>query len=141
MSCPKAERVGEDAPQKQTLEYQVEVSGKRFDVRVVGEAPAYAAAPGAGAAAAKKNVRGERRKAAGGGPDLLESPLQGTMWKILVKPGDVVEEGQLLCIIEAMKMENEITAHKSGTIGNLPIKEGDPINAGAPIATITSAEA
>jgi acetyl-CoA/propionyl-CoA carboxylase biotin carboxyl carrier protein len=61
------------------------------------------------------------------------------MWKVLVKQGDSVEEGQLLCIIEAMKMENEITAHKSGVIVELPITEGQPIQAGAPIATITSA--
>jgi acetyl-CoA/propionyl-CoA carboxylase, biotin carboxylase, biotin carboxyl carrier protein len=67
---------------------------------------------------------------------VLSSPLQGNMWKVLVKAGDTVEEGQLLCIIEAMKMENEITAHKSGTIVELPISEGAPIQAGAPIATI-----
>ena len=71
---------------------------------------------------------------------MLPSPLQGNMWKVLVKQGDTVEEGQLLCIIEAMKMENEITAHKAGTIVELPIAEGEPIQAGAPIATITSAE-
>ena len=62
------------------------------------------------------------------------------MWKVLVKQGDTVEEGQLLCIIEAMKMENEITAHKAGTIVELPITEGAPIQAGAPIATIKSDE-
>jgi acetyl-CoA/propionyl-CoA carboxylase biotin carboxyl carrier protein len=61
------------------------------------------------------------------------------MWKVLVKQGDTVQAGQLLCIIEAMKMENEITAHKSGTIVELPISEGSPIQAGAPIATIKSA--
>ena len=55
-----------------------------------------------------------------------------------MKQGDTVEEGQLLCIIEAMKMENEITAHKAGTIAELPIEEGKPISAGDPIATITS---
>ena len=65
----------------------------------------------------------------------------GNMWKVLVKQGDEVQEGQLLCIIEAMKMENEITAHKSGKITELPITEGAPIQAGAPIATIVSAPA
>ena len=60
------------------------------------------------------------------------------MWKVLVKQGDAVEEGQLLVIIEAMKMENEITAHKAGTISELPISEGAAIQAGAPVATITS---
>jgi len=61
------------------------------------------------------------------------------MWKVLVKEGDTVEQGQLLCIIEAMKMENEITAHKPGVIAELPISEGTPIAAGDPIAVITSA--
>ena len=61
------------------------------------------------------------------------------MWKVLVKEGDTVEEGQLLCIIEAMKMENEITAHKAGTIAELPIVEGVAIGAPAWIATIKSA--
>jgi acetyl-CoA/propionyl-CoA carboxylase biotin carboxyl carrier protein len=61
------------------------------------------------------------------------------MWKVLVKQGDTDQEGQLLCNIEAMKMENEITAHKAGVIAELPIAEGTPIAAGAPIATIKSA--
>jgi acetyl-CoA/propionyl-CoA carboxylase, biotin carboxylase, biotin carboxyl carrier protein len=141
-----AEDEGETEKVEQT--YAVEVSGKRFDVRVVG--PPFAggggggvptAANGSGRAAPK---RGARKSSSGGGggrgPDTLPSPLQGNMWKILVKQGDTVEEGQLLCIIEAMKMENEITAHKSGTITELPISEGVPIQAGAPIATIVSAD-
>ncbi len=129
---------GEEEKVEQT--YAVEVSGKRFDVRVVG--PPFAgggggngAAPAAGRAAPK---RGERKSTSAGGPDTLPSPLQGNMWKVLVKQGDTVTEGQLLCIIEAMKMENEITAHKPGTIVDLPITEGAPIQAGAPIATIKS---
>jgi acetyl-CoA/propionyl-CoA carboxylase biotin carboxyl carrier protein len=126
--------------------YTVEVSGKRFDVRVLG--PPFADAPsgpgvgvsnGASAAGAGPPRRAQRKSASGGGPDTLPSPLQGNMWKVLVKQGDTVEEGQLLCIIEAMKMENEITAHKPGTIVDLPITEGAPIQAGAPIATIKSA--
>jgi acetyl-CoA/propionyl-CoA carboxylase biotin carboxyl carrier protein len=131
---------------RQTLEqsYSVEVSGKRFDVRVVGPALAGAAAGnGAVPAAAAKPRRGaDRSSSAGGagGPDTLTSPLQGNMWKVLVKKGEMVEEGQLICIIEAMKMENEITAQKSGTIVDLPISEGAPIQAGAPIATIKSSD-
>jgi acetyl-CoA/propionyl-CoA carboxylase biotin carboxyl carrier protein len=119
------------------------VSGKRFDVRVVGPPFAgggAAASNGTAAGVAKAPKRSERKSSSGaGGADVLPSPLQGNMWKVLVKQGDTVQEGQLLCIIEAMKMENEITAHKAGTIAELPIAEGQPIQAGAPIATITSA--
>jgi acetyl-CoA/propionyl-CoA carboxylase biotin carboxyl carrier protein len=121
--------------------YAVEVSGRRFDVRVVG--PPFAGGAGAasnGSAPAARTAprRSERKSTSAGGPDVLPSPLQGNMWKVLVKQGDTVEEGQLLCIIEAMKMENEITAHKAGRIVELPITEGAPIQAGAPIATIVS---
>ena len=108
-------------------------------MRVVGPPPAAGAAPSNGAAAKAAPKRGERKSTSAGGPDTLPSPLQGNMWKVLVKQGDTVTEGQLLCIIEAMKMENEITAHKAGTITDLPISEGAPIQAGAPIATIKSA--
>jgi acetyl-CoA/propionyl-CoA carboxylase biotin carboxyl carrier protein len=139
---------GDPQDEEATVEqnYAVEVSGKRFDVRVVG--PAFAAgfsSAGTGAATNGAAARGapkrkERKSSSAGGPDTLASPLQGNMWKVLVKQGDTVAEGQLLCIIEAMKMENEITAHKTGTIVELPISEGAPIQAGAPIATIKSAE-
>jgi acetyl-CoA/propionyl-CoA carboxylase, biotin carboxylase, biotin carboxyl carrier protein len=133
----------EEAP---TVEqsYAVEVSGKRFNVRVIG--PPFAggavgaAANGTAAGARQAPRRTERKSTSAGGPDTLPSPIQGNMWKVLVKQGDTVEEGQLLCIIEAMKMENEITAHKAGTIVELPIAEGAPIQAGAPIATIKSAD-
>jgi len=130
-----------DEDEKVEQSYAVEVSGKRFDVRVVG--PPFVGGGGGTAtpngAGRKAPKRGERKSTSAGGPDTLPSPLQGNMWKVLVKQGDTVTEGQLLCIIEAMKMENEITAHKSGTIVDLPISEGAPIQAGAPIATIKSA--
>jgi acetyl-CoA/propionyl-CoA carboxylase biotin carboxyl carrier protein len=145
LAFPAPQPPGEDgAEEKVEQTYEVEVSGQRFDVRVVG--PPFAdggdgggangSAPGGRAAPKRK----QRESSSGGGPDTLPSPLQGNMWKVLVKQGDTVEEGQLLCIIEAMKMENEITAHKAGTIAELPIEEGAPIAAGAPIATIKSPE-
>jgi acetyl-CoA/propionyl-CoA carboxylase biotin carboxyl carrier protein len=132
----------EDEQERVEQSYTVEVSGRRFDVKVAG--PPFAGAVStngdgsAGAAGRRPPRRGERKSAVAGGPDTLPSPLQGNMWKVLVKQGDTVAEGQLLCIIEAMKMENEITAHKAGVISELPIAEGTPIAAGAPIATIKS---
>ena len=137
----------EEDQQKLEQSYSVEVSGKRFDVRVIGPPappPSIGTAPNGAAPATAAKPRRSRladKSAAGAadGPDVLSSPLQGNMWKVLVKQGDTVEEGQLLCIIEAMKMENEITAHKAGIIVELPITEGAPIQAGAPIATIKSA--
>jgi acetyl-CoA/propionyl-CoA carboxylase biotin carboxyl carrier protein len=133
----------EDAKVEQT--YTVEVSGRRFDVRVIGAPFAGgvvmngSAPAGAGAAARKPRERKKSGSAVGG--DTLPSPLQGNMWRVKVRQGDTVEEGQLLCIIEAMKMENEITAHKAGTIAELPITEGAAIAAGDPIATIRSSAA
>jgi acetyl-CoA/propionyl-CoA carboxylase biotin carboxyl carrier protein len=123
--------------------YTVEVGGRRFDVRVIGAPPAGAAVPVAanGAApVARKPSRAERKSGGTGGPDTLESPLQGNMWKVLVQQGATVEEGQLICIIEAMKMENEIIAHKAGVIAELPISEGAPIAAGDTIAVIRSGD-
>jgi acetyl-CoA/propionyl-CoA carboxylase, biotin carboxylase, biotin carboxyl carrier protein len=140
LAFPKVEKPADDAPEKVTQEYQVEVSGRRFDVKVIGEAFAGGgvAAP-AGAGAAPKPRRSERKGGGGGGGgDTLESPLQGNVWKIMVEAGQKVEEGQLVTIIEAMKMENEITAHKSGVIAELPIKEGVAIAAGDTLAIITS---
>jgi len=130
---------GEASEPKVERDYAVEVSGRRFDVKVIGEAltaggGANGAAPPTGAR--KPPRRSQRKASSGGGPDQVTAPLQGNMWKVSVKQGDAVEEGQLLCIIEAMKMENEITAHKAGTVEELPIEEGKPISAGDPIATI-----
>ena len=141
---PRRRPSGDDEePETVEQTYAVEVSGKRFDVRVVGP-PLRRAAPALPTARLPPAARPPEAQRAqvdsAGGPDTLPSPLQGNMWKVLVKQGDTVEEGQLLCIIEAMKMENEITAHKAGTIAELPIAEGAPIQAGAPIATIKSAE-
>jgi acetyl-CoA/propionyl-CoA carboxylase biotin carboxyl carrier protein len=137
---PPAAVPEEEAAEKVEQDYTVEVGGRRFDVKVIG--PPYGGvangAVPAAAATARKPARTARKSGGGGGADLLPSPIQGNMWKVLVKQGDTVEEGQLLCIIEAMKMENEITAHKAGTIAELPISEGAPISSGDPIAVITS---
>jgi acetyl-CoA/propionyl-CoA carboxylase biotin carboxyl carrier protein len=139
LAFPKAE-AAPDGDDEETVEhaYTVEVSGRKFDVRVIGP-PFGGAVNGAAPAAplAAKPRRAERAAGtAGGGADELVSPLQGNLWKVLVEQGQEVEEGQLVCIIEAMKMENEITAHKAGVIERLVVKEGDSITSGATIAVI-----
>jgi len=134
-------KAGDDEEQTVEQTYTVEVSGKRFDVKVIGPPPAGGVAVANGAAPAGRAApkRGERKSGGGGGGgDDLVSPLQGNVWKVPVKQGDKVEEGQIITIIEAMKMENEITAHKAGTIAELPIKEGEAVTAGALLAVIKS---
>jgi acetyl-CoA/propionyl-CoA/long-chain acyl-CoA carboxylase, biotin carboxylase, biotin carboxyl carrier protein len=139
LAFPKAEaEAAEGTPEPVEHSYTVEVSGRKFDVRVIG--PPFGGANGSVAPAAGPKPRRAERAVAGssGGADELVSPLQGNMWKIVVEPGQEVAEGQLVCIIEAMKMENEIAAHKAGVIEELVLKEGEPVASGATIAVIKS---
>jgi acetyl-CoA/propionyl-CoA carboxylase biotin carboxyl carrier protein len=123
--------------------YTVEVSGKRFDVRVIG--PPFGGAPSAkgtapAATATRKAPRRSGRASGGaGGGDTLSSPIQGTVLKVAVQAGSEVQEGALVCVIEAMKMENEITAHKSGKLAELPIAVGASVATGDTLAVINSA--
>jgi acetyl-CoA/propionyl-CoA/long-chain acyl-CoA carboxylase, biotin carboxylase, biotin carboxyl carrier protein len=143
---PAAEEAGETVQQS----YTVEVSGKRFDVKVIGPPLAGAgvngAAPGVasseGAVATRRPPRraGPASGAGGsGGGDTLASPLQGTVLKVAVEQGAPVEEGALVAVIEAMKMENEITAHKAGVVAELPIAVGSAVATGDTLAVISSA--
>jgi acetyl-CoA/propionyl-CoA carboxylase, biotin carboxylase, biotin carboxyl carrier protein len=120
-------------------DYTVEVSGRRFEVKVIGP-PGTAAAPVNGAAptASPKPRRSERAAGAkgGGGADALTSPIQGTVLKVAVEQGASVEEGALIAVVEAMKMENEITAHKGGTVAELPISVGASVATGDTLAVI-----
>jgi acetyl-CoA/propionyl-CoA carboxylase biotin carboxyl carrier protein len=141
----------EEEAAKVEQSYTVEVSGKRFDVKVIGPPFAGAGAGvggnGAGPAAAgapgarKAPRRAERAGGAGGGGaggDKLASPIQGTVLRVAVEAGATVEEGALVAVIEAMKMENEITAHKAGKVSELPIAVGASVASGDTIAVITS---
>jgi len=92
---------------------------------------------GAGPAAGiKKAPRRERKSGGGGAPGELVSPIQGTVLKVAVEQGAQVDEGALICVIEAMKMENEITAPSAGTVEELGVSEGGSITTGDTIAVI-----
>ncbi len=117
-------------------DYKVEVSGKLFDVKVIGEATAGGAAP---AAAGGRRPPKRERKSGGGASassESLPSPLQGTVLKVAVEQGAEVSEGDLVCVIEAMKMENEIAAHRSGKVTSLNVSEGAAVSSGDVLAVI-----
>ena len=102
----------------------------------IGEAVAGIAPAASGGG--KKPPKRERK--AGGGPsassESLPAPLQGTIFKVAVEKGAEVSEGDLICVIEAMKMENEITAHRSGKVEELNVSEGDAVSSGDVLAVI-----
>jgi acetyl-CoA/propionyl-CoA carboxylase biotin carboxyl carrier protein len=124
----------EDGAELVSRDYKVEVSGKLFDVKVIGEAAA-GAAP---AADGKKPPKRERKAGGGGGSssESLVSPLQGTVFKVAVEQGAEVAEGDLICVIEAMKMENEIVAHRPGKVEELKVAEGAAVSSGDTLAVI-----
>jgi acetyl-CoA/propionyl-CoA carboxylase biotin carboxyl carrier protein len=136
-----------DEPETVAQAYTVEVSGKRFEVTVIGPPPVAGvavagAAPSNGAAARRpprRNGSGSGSRSGGGGGDTLASPLQGTILRVAVDQGAAVEEGALIAVVEAMKMENEITAHKAGTVSELPISVGASVKTGDTLAVITAA--
>jgi acetyl-CoA/propionyl-CoA carboxylase biotin carboxyl carrier protein len=134
LAFPPAEPSAEDEEEEKVeRDYAVEVSGRRFDVKVIGAA---GAANGA-APAQKAPKRSERAGGSGGGAaGELVSPLQGTVLKVAVEKGAKVDEGALVCVIEAMKMENEITAPVGGTVEELSVSEGGSIATGDTIAVI-----
>ncbi|GGG43512.1 acetyl-/propionyl-CoA carboxylase subunit alpha [Kocuria dechangensis] len=113
----------------------VEVAGKRLEVVL----PALPGAPKANGTAGKprksRAARGGTKAAAGG--DGLTSPMQGTIVKIAVDNGDEVAEGDLVVVLEAMKMEQPLTAHKAGTVSGLTVSPGDTVSAGTVLATIS----
>jgi acetyl-CoA/propionyl-CoA carboxylase biotin carboxyl carrier protein len=130
---------GEGEPEEALARtYKVEVDGRLHSVKVIGAAAPAGGNPGA-AAGLRRPPRRERAAGAGaaaGATDVLVSPIQGTVLKVPVKKGDEVDEGTLICVVEAMKMENEITAHRAGKVSELAVTEGGSVAAGDTIARI-----
>jgi acetyl-CoA/propionyl-CoA carboxylase biotin carboxyl carrier protein len=107
---------------------QVEVDGKRFSVSVLEPEPPWVEL------ARRRRERSER--ADGGGRGALVSPMQGTVLAVHVSEGDEVVAGQLICIVEAMKMENEIHAQRAGTVTQLSVAVGEAVTTGQVICVV-----
>jgi acetyl-CoA/propionyl-CoA carboxylase biotin carboxyl carrier protein len=136
---PPAPAEGEEEAEKVERDYTVEVDSRRFSVKVIGPPPAggvVAAANSAGPRPAPRRERSGAGAGSDGATESLVSPLQGTVLKVSVKKGEEVESGALICVIEAMKMENEIMAHRSGKVEELNVNEGGAIATGETIAVI-----
>ena len=109
----------------------VEVDGRRFDVRLLVPEPPFAAA-------ARRRREREADRGGGSERDAVVSPMQGTVLEVRVEDGEEVSAGQVLFIVEAMKMENEIGAHRDGVVTGLSIAAGQQIKAGQVICTVVA---
>ena len=133
---PYAGKPADTAEPEPRQTFVVEVDGKRLEVSV----PAGLLAAGSGAAAqrpAAPRRSGTSRPAAAAGGEALTAPMQGTIVKVAVTEGQRVEAGDLVVVLEAMKMEQPITAHRSGTVTGLAAAAGQTVANGAVLAHIT----
>jgi acetyl-CoA/propionyl-CoA carboxylase biotin carboxyl carrier protein len=107
----------------------VEVGGRRYDVTVLEPEPPWA-----------ELARRRRERAAhgpgGAGSEAVVTPMQGTVLKVEVAEGEEIETGRVVCIVEAMKMENEIVAHRPGRVSGLSVAPGDAVSSGQVICLV-----
>jgi len=116
-----------EAQPRQTM--VVEVGGRRLEVSLPGGPALGAVAGDNGGARAKPRKRAAGKSAAASG-DSVAAPMQGTIVKIAVEDGQQVDAGELIVVLEAMKMENPVTAHKAGTVTGLAVSAGETVTQG-----------
>jgi len=108
----------------------VELDGRRFEVTALVPEPPYA-----------ELVRRRRERsvagAHGAARDAVVTPMQGTVLAVNVQEGDEVRAGDVICVVEAMKMENEITSHRDGQVTELSVRPGEAVRAGQAICVIS----
>ena len=131
------------------MKYKVTLNGRTYEVEVdagkamlTDEYEAYAPAPAAPEAPAAAAPAAAPAPAAPAAPAVtaagepVNSPMPGTILRVEVKDGDAVKEGQLLVVLEAMKMENEILAPKDGTVAQVVVSKGSHVETGSPLIVL-----
>ena len=130
------------------MKYKITLKGRTYEVEVEAgkamlldeyEAIGPTAAPAAPVAeAAPAAAAAPAAPAVTGAGDAVNAPMPGTILKVNVQNGQAVKEGEVLCILEAMKMENEIMAPKSGTVTQVLVSKGSKVDTGAALVVIGS---
>jgi acetyl-CoA/propionyl-CoA carboxylase biotin carboxyl carrier protein len=128
-----AQAGGEESPRQTVV---VEVGGRRLEVSLPGDLALSGGAPSQAAGAAKPRRRGGSKAAAAVSGDAVTAPMQGTIVKVAVEDGQQVEAGELVVVLEAMKMENPVTAHKPGTVAGLAVSPGEAVTQGSVLLEI-----
>ena len=127
------------------MKYKVTLNGRTYEVEVNNgqavlldeyEAVAPVAAPVAASAAAPAAPAPAAAPVVTGAGEAVNAPMPGTILKVNVSQGQAVKEGQVLCVLEAMKMENEIMAPKAGTVTQVVVSKGSSVNTGDALVVI-----
>ena len=129
------------------MKYKITLNGRTYEVEVehgkamlLDEYEAIAPAPVAAAPVAAAPVAAAPAAAAApavtGAGDAVTAPMPGNILKVNVNVGDKVKEGQVLVVLEAMKMENEIMAPKDGTVTQVVVSKGSTVDTGAPLVVL-----
>jgi len=108
-----------------------EVEGRRFEVKLLAPEPPHAELP------RRRRERNSQQAHHAAARDAVVSPMQGTVLAVEVAEGEEVRPGQVVCVVEAMKMENEITAPRAGTVSQLSVEAGQPVTTGQVICLVT----
>jgi acetyl-CoA/propionyl-CoA carboxylase biotin carboxyl carrier protein len=129
-----ADATGDAAGTTETATVAVEIDGQRFDVVIEDGVPRGAGSANAGGGSGGGSSGGTAPDAAAAGAVTAE--MQGTILSVPVEPGDEIAQGDVVCVLEAMKMENDVVASTGGTVAAVPITEGDSVDMGDTLVTL-----
>jgi len=128
--APATARIPTAAGLTRARALEIELDSRRYEVKLLRPEPPYAEL----ARRRRERTRGGAHHAAA--REAVVSPMQGTVLAVEVADGDEVSEGQMICVVETMKIENEITAHRRGHVTGLSVSPGEPVKTGQLICIV-----
>jgi acetyl-CoA/propionyl-CoA carboxylase biotin carboxyl carrier protein len=122
-----------DGSPRRARRLTLELDGRRYEVETMEPEPPYAEL-------ARRRHHRRHGSAQAGTKDAVVTPMQGTVLAVKVAEGDEVQPGEVICIVEAMKMENEITAHRAGVVTDLSVEPGQAVSNGQILCVVAEPE-